>query len=72
MDLSHDLTDYEERRANDQKKLRTMIDFCQTMDCRTKFILEHFGEEVNGDWACRNCDACDARLMWESGEKRIA
>ena len=72
VDLSHDLTDYEERRANDQKKLRTMIDFCQTMDCRTKFILEHFGEAVNADWACGNCDACDARLMWETGEKRIA
>ena len=72
VDLSHDLTDYEERRANDQKKLRTMIDFCQTMDCRTKFILEHFGEEVVPTWACGNCDACDARLMWETGEKRIA
>ena len=72
VDLSNDLTDYEERRANDQKKLRTMIDFCQTMDCRTKFILEHFGEEVSADWACGNCDACDARVMWDSGEKRIA
>lgn len=72
VDLSHDLTDYEERRANDQKKLRTMIDFCQTMDCRTKFILEHFGEEVSPTWACNNCDACDARVMWESGEMRIA
>jgi ATP-dependent DNA helicase RecQ len=72
VDLSHDLTDYEERRANDQKKLRTMIDFCQTMDCRTKFILEHFGEAVSPDWACNNCDACDARVIWESGEKRIA
>lgn len=71
-DLSHDLTDYEERRANDQKKLQTMIDFCQTMDCRTKFILEHFGEEVSPEWACNNCDACDARVIWESGEMRIA
>src|SRR4029079_1929795 len=71
-DLSHDLTDYEERRANDQKKLRTMIDFCQTADCRTKFILEHFGEEVTPDWSCGNCDACDARVIWESGEMRIA
>jgi len=64
VDLSLDLTDYEERRANDQKKLRTIIDFCQTTDCRTKFILEHFGEVVASDWACRNCDACDARLEW--------
>jgi ATP-dependent DNA helicase RecQ len=71
-DLSHDLTDYEERRANDQKKLRTIIDFCQTTECRTKFILEHFGEEVSQTWACGNCDACDARQVWESGESRIA
>jgi ATP-dependent DNA helicase RecQ len=71
-DLSHDLTDYEERRANDQKKLRTIIDFCQTTECRTKFILEHFGEEVSETWACGNCDACDARQVWESGEIRIA
>jgi ATP-dependent DNA helicase RecQ len=72
VDLSLDLPDYEERRANDQLKLRTMIDFCQTADCRTKFILEHFGEEVSSDWSCNNCDACDARAVWESGEIRIA
>lgn len=66
-DLSNDLTDYEERRANDQKKLRTIVDFCQTTDCRTKFILEHFGEEVSPSWSCGNCDACDARVMWDSG-----
>jgi ATP-dependent DNA helicase RecQ len=64
VDLSRDLLDYEERRAADQKKLGTMIQFCQTTDCRTKFILEHFGEEVDANWSCRNCDACDARLEW--------
>ncbi len=71
-DLSHDLTDYEERRANDQRKLQTIVDFCQTTRCRTKFILEHFGEEVSETWSCGNCDACDARVVWESGEFRIA
>src|SRR5688500_4055719 len=62
VDLSRDLLDYEERRAADQKKLGTMIQFCQTTDCRTKFILEHVGEEVDPSWCCGNCDACDARL----------
>src|SRR6476620_7941733 len=71
-DVSQDLTDYEERRANDQKKLRTIVDFCQTTECRTKFILEHFGEEVSQTWSCGNCDACDARVVWDSGEMRIA
>jgi ATP-dependent DNA helicase RecQ len=64
VDLSRDLTDYEERRAADQKKLGTIIQFCQTTECRTKFILEHFGEEVAPEWACGNCDACDARIAW--------
>jgi ATP-dependent DNA helicase RecQ len=60
VNLSADLTDYEERRARDQQKLRMMIEFCQTADCRTRFILEHFGEAVEPDWRCKHCDACDA------------
>jgi ATP-dependent DNA helicase RecQ len=63
VDLSADLNDYEERRAMDQIKLRTMIDFCQTTQCRTRYILEHFGEAVAPDWRCGNCDACDAELL---------
>ncbi|MEX2110255.1 MAG: ATP-dependent DNA helicase RecQ [Gemmatimonadaceae bacterium] len=59
VDLSKDLQDYEERRAMDQEKLRTMIQFCQTTQCRTRYILEHFGEEVDPEWQCENCDACD-------------
>ena len=43
-DLSNDLTDYEERRARDQAKLRSMVGFCQTAQCRTRYVLEHFGE----------------------------
>jgi ATP-dependent DNA helicase, RecQ family len=63
VDLSADLNDYEERRAMDQIKLRTMIDFCQTTQCRTRYILEHFGEAVAPDWRCGNCDACDAEQL---------
>ena len=62
VDLSADLQDYEERRAMDQEKLRTMIQFCQTTQCRTRYILEHFGEEVSPDWSCHNCDACDPNI----------
>ncbi len=63
VDLSADLQDYEERRAMDQEKLRTMIQFCQTTQCRTRYILEHFGEEVDPDWQCDNCDACDEAVV---------
>ncbi len=64
VDLSADLLDYEERRAKDQSKLNAVVSFCQTTGCRTRFILEHFGEEIDADWACENCDACDAMGAW--------
>ena len=66
VDLSRDLTDYEERRAKDQDKLRAIIRFCQTATCRTRVILEYFGEEVEPDWRCHNCDACDDATVWQA------
>jgi ATP-dependent DNA helicase RecQ len=63
IDLSADLTDYEHRRVQDRAKLRAMINYCQSAQCRTRFILEYFGEEVDPDWQCENCDACDGTLV---------
>ena len=59
MDLSADLTDYEQRRIQDRAKLRAMINYCQSAQCRTRFILEYFGEAFDPGWQCGNCDACD-------------
>jgi ATP-dependent DNA helicase RecQ len=70
VDLSHDLMDYEERRARDQQKLQAMVDFAQTARCRTRYVLEYFGEEVEGDWRCDNCDACDAGAPGRGGRRR--
>ena len=64
VDLSADLLDYEERRARDQQKLQAIVDFAQTAHCRTRYILEYFGEDVDPDWRCHNCDACDAMEAW--------
>ena len=64
VDLSADLTDYEARRLQDRAKLRAMVQYCQTAQCRTRFILEYFGEEVESAWECGNCDACDAMAKW--------
>ena len=73
VDLSADLIDYEERRARDRARLDGMIEFCQTARCRTRFILEHFGEELEDDeWRCRHCDACDALDAWERKQSRRA
>jgi ATP-dependent DNA helicase RecQ len=63
IDLSADLTDYEQRRVQDRAKLRAMINYCQSAQCRTRFILEYFGEEGDPDWRCNNCDACLGGLV---------
>lgn len=63
IDLSADLTDYEQRRVQDRAKLRAMINYCQSAQCRTRFILEYFGEDVEDGWRCGNCDACDGGLV---------
>jgi ATP-dependent DNA helicase RecQ len=59
VDLSADLTDYEQRRIQDRAKLRSMINYGQSAQCRTRFILEYFGEAFDPAWQCANCDACD-------------
>jgi ATP-dependent DNA helicase RecQ len=71
VDLSADLTDYEERRVQDRAKLRLMVAYCQSARCRTRFILEYFGEPVDEDWVCGNCDACDAQATITARTSRV-
>jgi ATP-dependent DNA helicase RecQ len=72
VDLSADLTDYEARRMQDRAKLRAMVQYCQTAQCRTRFILEYFGESVDADWECGNCDACDGMARWRVRRSEVA
>src|SRR6185295_6865899 len=58
VDLSADLTDYEQRRLQDRAKLRAMVQYCQSAQCRTRFILQYFGEPIDEEWACGHCDMC--------------
>jgi ATP-dependent DNA helicase RecQ len=57
-DLSRELQDYETRREQDRVKLEQMIRYCRTARCRTRMILEYFGEERAEDWTCGHCDNC--------------
>ena len=70
VDLSADLTDYEERRIQDRAKLRMMVQYCQSARCRTRFILEYFGEPVEDDWTCGNCDACDEQRAFAARRRQ--
>lgn len=38
------------------KKLNKMFELCETLDCKTRVILDYFGEEGNED--CGHCDSC--------------
>jgi ATP-dependent DNA helicase RecQ len=71
VNLSADLTDYEARRLQDRAKLRAMVRYCQSAQCRTRFILEYFGEDVAPDWECHHCDAC-VSFGTESVRRRAA
>ena len=49
-----------------------MIEYAQTVRCRSRYILEYFGEAVAPDWRCHHCDACDALDDWAKRESRVS
>lgn len=55
-DLREELRDYEERREMDRRKLEAMIRYCRTAHCRTRVLLEYFGEELEEEYQCGHCD----------------
>jgi ATP-dependent DNA helicase RecQ len=46
-----------ERKANEYKKLQTMIDYCYSPRCLRNYILHYFGEEHVTE-TCGNCSSC--------------
>lgn len=46
-----------ERKANEYKKLQTMVDYCHIERCLRKYILEYFGETDVPD-ECGSCSSC--------------
>jgi ATP-dependent DNA helicase RecQ len=56
VDLQHQLTDYESRRAADRRKLKAMVSYCQTAQCRTRLLLDYFEEQSEPDYRCGHCD----------------
>jgi ATP-dependent DNA helicase RecQ len=56
-DLQADLLDYEARREADRRKLESMVAYCRSARCRTRFIMEYFGLEPAPDFVCGHCDA---------------
>jgi ATP-dependent DNA helicase RecQ len=59
--LHDQLLDYESRRTADRAKLQAMIRYCRTAQCRTRQILEYFGEPCEDGYECGHCDNDIAR-----------
>jgi len=57
IDLEADLLDYEARREADREKLDAMVGYCRNARCRTRYIMEYFGQEPAPDFTCGHCDA---------------
>jgi len=51
-----------ENPTRGRELLRKMVDYCDTRRCRHAFILDYFGERVQGD-VCGGCDRCGPRKM---------
>lgn len=47
-----------------RKKLETLLTYCETAECRRRFLLRYFGESYPED--CSNCDNClDVAETWD-------
>ena len=52
-------------KKEERRRLRDMIRFCETRECRRRLLLAHFGEELEQD--CGHCDNCDAgEAEWDA------
>jgi ATP-dependent DNA helicase RecQ len=72
VDLSADLTDYEQRRLQDRAKLRAMVAYCQSAQCRSRFILQYFGEPNDETWECGVCDMCTQPVPTRRSDPELA
>ena len=46
-----------------QSKIDKMVHYALSTECRMKFILDYFGEEVSEDYQCGTCDNCSPKTM---------
>lgn len=56
-----------QKKAISYKKLDEMIKFCESIQCRRKFLLGYFGESNDGN--CKKCDTClNPREIFDGSE----
>ncbi len=68
-DMTRLARDYEERDELDRVKLRQLMDYTETRQCRWRFLLDYFGQDDETFDACGHCDNCDAGWTAAAAEK---
>lgn len=56
--LPINFAEIDEHRSKGISKINEIEKFVNTNECRWKFILEYFGEDVPENFRCENCDNC--------------
>lgn len=56
--LPINFAEIDEYRSKGIAKINELEKFVNTNECRWKFILEYFGEDVPENFRCENCDNC--------------
>jgi ATP-dependent DNA helicase RecQ len=57
----------EERKRIEQRKLSTLLGYCESAECRRAILLRYFGESHPG--GCGNCDTClQPVATWDATE----
>ncbi|MEI6319746.1 MAG: DNA helicase RecQ [Pseudomonadota bacterium] len=48
----------DEVKRIERQKLDAMLGYCETTHCRRRVLLDYFGETLDADYQCGNCDNC--------------
>jgi len=49
-----------------------MVAYCQSAQCRTRFILQYFGEPTDETWECGVCDMCTQPVSTRRSDAELA
>ncbi len=60
---------YEERDERDQLKLRQLVDYAESRQCRWRVLLDYFGQSNELSSACGHCDNCAAGWTAAPGDE---
>ena len=55
--LDIDFAELDRKRQFDLGRLEDVIEYTRTTQCRQRFLVTYFGQEVD-DWRCEACDLC--------------